>query len=129
MLSGGRLKRKRINQLWLISFVTQQKPGFQGGSTVKNLPATHKMGERPQVRSLSWEDPPEEGIATHSSILVCRICSQRSLAGYSPQGRTELETTKATERHAWQKPAHFKGIILYIYRKKCFLQKVFLLLH
>ena len=31
MQSGGRLRRKRINQLWLVSFVIQQKPGFQGG--------------------------------------------------------------------------------------------------
>ena len=26
-----------------------------------------------QVRSLSQEDPPEEGMATHSSILACRV--------------------------------------------------------
>ena len=26
-----------------------------------------------QVRSLSWEDPLEEGMATHSSILAWRI--------------------------------------------------------
>ena len=26
-----------------------------------------------QVQSLGWEDPPEEGMATHSSILACRI--------------------------------------------------------
>ena len=25
------------------------------------------------VRSLGWEDPPEEGMATHSSILAWRI--------------------------------------------------------
>ena len=25
------------------------------------------------VQSLSWEDPLEEGMATHSSILACRI--------------------------------------------------------
>ena len=25
------------------------------------------------VQSLGWEDPPEEGMATHSSILVWRI--------------------------------------------------------
>ena len=27
----------------------------------------------PWVRSLSWEDPLENGMATHSSILACRI--------------------------------------------------------
>ena len=26
-----------------------------------------------QVRSLGWEDPPEEGMATHSSVLAWRI--------------------------------------------------------
>ena len=28
---------------------------------------------RPWVPSLGWEDPPEEGMATHSSILAWRI--------------------------------------------------------
>ena len=39
---------------------------------VKNLPA---MQETPEtwVRSLSGEDPLEEGMATHSSILAWRI--------------------------------------------------------
>ena len=36
---------------------------------VKNLPA---MWETP-VRSLGWEDPLEEGMAAHSSILAWRI--------------------------------------------------------
>ena len=35
------------------------------------------------VQSLGWEDPLEEGMATHSSILAWRIpMDQRSLAGY-----------------------------------------------
>ena len=37
--------------------------------TVKNLPATQETW----VRSLGWEDPPEEGMATHFSILAFRI--------------------------------------------------------
>ena len=37
---------------------------FPGGSVVKNLPAKQEMW----VQSLSQEDPPEEGMATHSSI-------------------------------------------------------------
>ena len=36
---------------------------------VKNLPATLETW----IRSLGWEDPLEEGMATHSSILVWRI--------------------------------------------------------
>ena len=42
---------------------------FPGGSAVKNLPAMQEM----QVQSLGWEDPLEEGMATHSSILAWRI--------------------------------------------------------
>ena len=37
--------------------------------TVKNLPATWET----QVRSLGQEDPLEEGMATHSSVLAWRI--------------------------------------------------------
>ena len=36
---------------------------------VKNLPATWETW----VQSLGWEDPLEEGMATHSSILAWRI--------------------------------------------------------
>ena len=37
--------------------------------TVKNLPAMWET----QVFSLGWKDPLEKGMATHSSILACRI--------------------------------------------------------
>ena len=37
--------------------------------TVKNLPAV----EETRVRSLGWEDPLEEGMATYSGIPPCRI--------------------------------------------------------
>ena len=36
---------------------------------VKDLPA----GRETEARSLRWTDPPEKGMATHSSIPVCRI--------------------------------------------------------
>ena len=39
---------------------------------VKNLPAMQEVQEL-QVRSLGWEDPLKEGIATHSSILAWGI--------------------------------------------------------
>ena len=39
---------------------------------VKNLPAMQEIQEM-QVRSLGWEDPLEEGMATYSSILVWEI--------------------------------------------------------
>ena len=37
-----------------------------------------------QVGSLGWEDPLEEEMATHSSILAWESHGQRSLAGYHP---------------------------------------------
>ena len=40
---------------------------------VRNPPATWKTW----VRSLGWEDPPEEGMATHSSNLAWRISMDR----------------------------------------------------
>ena len=43
--------------------------GFEfciGGSAVKNLPTV-------QVQSLGWENPLEEGMPTHSSILAWEI--------------------------------------------------------
>ena len=42
--------------------------GLPGGSAVKNLLALKEMQET-WVQSLGWEDPLEEQIRTHSSIL------------------------------------------------------------
>ena len=53
--------------------------GFPGGSVVKNLPAMQET----YIRSLGQEDPLEEGMATHSSILAWRIPWIENLAGYS----------------------------------------------
>ena len=36
---------------------------------VKNPPAVQET----QVQPLGWEDPLEKGVATHSSILSCRL--------------------------------------------------------
>ena len=43
------------------------------GSAVKNLPAVQETW----VQSLGWEDPLEEGMTTHSSILAWRIAMDR----------------------------------------------------
>ena len=53
----------------------------------KNLPAMREI----RLGALGQEDPLEEGMATHSSILAWRIPWQRSLAHYSPRGRKELD--------------------------------------
>ena len=59
---------------------------------VKNLPATRENW----VRALGWEDPLEEGMAIHSSVLSWRI-----LVGYSPWGHKESDMTErlSTAQH------------------------------
>ena len=61
---------------------------------VKNLPIVQEIQEM-QVQSLGQEDPLEEGMATHSSILSWRIPWTVNLAGCSPWGRKELARTEA----------------------------------
>ena len=54
---------------------------------VKNLPAMQETW----VQFLSQKDSLEKDMATHSSILAWRIHGQRSLVGYSPWDRKELD--------------------------------------
>ena len=49
-----------------------------------------------QVLPQGWEDPLEEGLATHSSILAWIVLWTEELGGYSPQGHKESDTTEAT---------------------------------
>ena len=60
---------------------------------VKILPAMQEPQET-QVQSLGWEDPLEEGMATHSSVFVWRIHGQRSLADYRPRGHKAWDTAE-----------------------------------
>ena len=55
---------------------------------VKRLPAMRET----RVRSLGWEDPLEKEMASHYSFLPGE--SHGFLAGYSPRGRKELDTTE-----------------------------------
>ena len=57
-----------------------------GGLVVKNLPATQE--------TQGQEEALEKETAPHSSIFAWRIHGQKSLAGYSPWGRKELEATQ-----------------------------------
>ena len=60
-----------------------------------NPPEMQEMQEA-WVQSLGQEDSLEEGTATHSSILAWESHGQRSLVGYSSQGRRESDTTDVT---------------------------------
>ena len=59
------------------SFLNRQAPHVLSGSVVKNQPAVQETQEM-QVRSLGQEDPLEEDMATHSSILAWRIPINRA---------------------------------------------------
>ena len=64
---------------------------------VKNPPAIQEPEEM-WGQSLSQEDPLEEGMATHSSILDGKPHEQRSLACSSPRGRRESDKTERLSR-------------------------------
>ena len=57
---------------------------------IKNLPAMQKMQET-QVQSLGQEDPLEEGMATHSSNLACRIPWTEEPGELQPIGSQRVE--------------------------------------
>ena len=56
--------------------------------TFKNLPEMWKIW----VQSLGWEDPLEEGMATHSRILAWRILMDRGAWQLTVHGVTESQT-------------------------------------
>ena len=62
---------------------------------VKNLPAVRETW----VRSLGWEDPLEEGMATHFSILAWRIPWTEEPGGLQSLGRRESDTTEQLSTH------------------------------
>ena len=74
---------------------------------VKNLPANAGDTET-QVRSLGQEDPLEEGVETHSSILAWRIRWTEEPGRLQSIGLQELDTTEMTEH------AHTKSRLILI---------------
>ena len=57
---------------------------------VKNPPAMQETW----VRSLGWEDPLEEGMATQSSIFAWRVPMDRGAWWATVQGVAESDTTE-----------------------------------
>ena len=60
--------------------------GFPGGSVVKNLPEMQEI----LVQSLGQEDPLEEGMATHFSILTWRIPWTEKPSGLQSMGSQRI---------------------------------------
>ena len=72
--------------------------GFPGGSVVKNLPAKQET----LVWFLGQEDPLEKEMANRFSISAWESHEQRILAGYSPWGQKESETTEQLNNNRWK---------------------------
>ena len=64
--------------------------GFPGGSVVKNSLPVHEM----RVQFLSWEDPLEKGMATHSSILAWENPIERGAWQATVHGVIKSDTTE-----------------------------------
>ena len=77
-----------------------------GGSVVKNLPAVQEMC----IRSLVWENPLEEGMAAHSSILAWRIHMDRG----NWQATVHVVTKNQTTVHT-QTQTHTQHLYLWSY--------------
>ena len=69
-----------------ITFAPNSSMGFPGGLVVKNLPVSAGDGGD-RVRSLGWEDPLEEEMATHSRSEERRVgkeCAWMCRSRWSP---------------------------------------------
>ena len=82
--------RKDINKIILLIKYARNWASLVA-QMVKNLSAMRETW----IGSLGWEDPLEEGMAAHSSILAWRIPRDREPGGlYSPWGWKESDTTE-----------------------------------
>ena len=63
-----------------------------GGSVVKNQPAMQRCTEEMEVYSLGWEDPLEKEMATHSSIIACKIQWTEKPGGLQFMGSQKSQT-------------------------------------
>ena len=84
--------------------------GFPGGASGKEPACQCRRYKNPWV-PLGWEDPLEEGMATHASILAWRIPWTEEPGSYSPWGHKESDTTEATQHaHIHHAPLTAAGL-------------------
>ena len=63
------------------------------------------------IQSLGWDDPLEEEMATHSSILALKSSWPEEPGGlYSPWGHKESDTTEQLSTHK-----HSKSDLIFVY--------------
>ena len=94
---------KKIEWIWLCQPGTSKMLNLRGTRTEGEVPKLGRQSikdmswkEETRVRSLGWEDPLEEEMATDSSILVWKILWTEDPGGLQSmelQGRTQLTHT------------------------------------
>ena len=100
-----------INILLVISL------GFPCGSVVKNPPGMQEM----QVGSLGGEDPQEEVIATHSSVLTWRIPCTEEPGELQPMGSRRLAMTELAHTVGFREHWLFYTRLIWLKKKKTLL--------
>ena len=69
-------------------YVIYKAWGFPGGSVIIRLPMQETL-----VGFLGWENPLEERMATHSTILACKIAWTEEPCGLHSMGHKDLDPT------------------------------------
>ena len=98
-----------------IGYPCQYSWAFLVAQTVKNLPAIQET----LVWSLGWEDPLEEGMATHASILAWRIPMDRRAWWATVHGVPKSWTWLSfmchwVDRQLWLSSFYFHFSLLFI---------------
>ena len=78
-----------MNHMSAILLLANMYSGFPAGSVVKNLSTVQEMW----VRSPGWEDPLEEEMAIHSSILAWETPWTEEPGGLQSTGWQKSDTT------------------------------------
>ena len=94
MINQSKEKERNVQVLFFLTFYIYM--GSPGGAGVKTCVTIQETWET-QVLSLGWEDPLEEGMATYSSILTCRIPRTEEPG----EGATVHRATKHRTRLKW----------------------------
>ena len=95
---GGRWGPNIVTYVSICDSEYSDTEGFPGGSAVKNPPVMLEQQEM-QFRSLGQEDPLEQDMATHSSILAWSIPRTEEPGGLQSMGRKKSDTTERLSMH------------------------------
>ena len=74
--------------------------GFPGGAS-REEPVCQSRRRKTQVQSLGWEDPLEEGLATHSSIVAWRIPWTEEPGRLQSMGSQRVRNNRVTNTQSY----------------------------